>query len=201
MAKTAATFPLRVCGITASQILGAVNLGGIFDDLEMILFCNRQNRIHVHGVSVDVDRHDGFKFPVALIDFHFNFFKNLRHVHAPGSGIAIHEDRNAAVVEDCLHAGDDRKSGHDDLVARMQANTSDGSLKGSRTITHGNTVFHAAVIGPFLLEFFDEAACRRYPAGAKTLVDVFDLLCADQGFTDWNHEHSSSNLVLSPSPV
>jgi len=190
-------------GVAARKILGAVDLGGVFDDLEVVLLGKLQDRVHVHGMAVDVDRHDGLELAVALLYLRFDFGADLAHVHAPGAGVAVHKDRDAAVVDDRLGAGDDGEGRHDDLVARPEAEAGDGRLEGRGAVAHGDAVFHAAVGGPFLLEFLDETAGGGDPAGAEALRDIFDLALTDKRFVDGDYGHtlSTSKRVLSPSPT
>jgi len=186
VAQAATAFPLGDWSAPAGEIFGPVDLGGVFDDLEIVFFGEFQDRVHVHGMAIDMHGHNGFQLPVALFYFCFDLFPDLNHVHAPSAGIAIHKDRNAAVVDDRLGTGDDGEGGHNDLVARFQANAADSRLEGRGAIAHGDAVFHAAIRGPFLLEFFNKPTRGGNPTGAEALVDVFNLSFADQGFVNRN---------------
>src|SRR5450759_4624247 len=66
----------------APPVLGAMRLRGILDDDYAVLVCEGSQRIHVHGVSIDVHRHYR---PRARRDLRLN----LTHVHAPRVRVAI----------------------------------------------------------------------------------------------------------------
>jgi hypothetical protein len=102
-------------------------------------------------MPVDVDRHDRAR---AGCDFFFD----LRHIYAPGFGVAVDEDRNAVAVGYCQGARDDRKGRDDDFVTGLEFEAPDSHLQRCSSIADGDSVLPATVRCPFLLEFIDKPA-------------------------------------------
>ena len=131
-----------------------------------------EDRVHVHRMPVDVDRHDG---PRPAGDPGLD----LRDVHAPGLRVGVDQDRRRPRVDDRQRARDDREGRQDDLVARADAEGRDGQLQGDRPVGDRDAVSAPAVLGPGRLERVDEAPARRDPAGLEALGDVLRLALAE----------------------
>jgi len=105
VAQAAAAPPLGAIGGAACEIFGTVDLGGVLNDFEVVPLGQVQDRVHIHGVAIDMDGHNGLKTSIAaflLCHFPFDLFPHRLHVHAPGAGVAIHKNGNTAVIDDSL---------------------------------------------------------------------------------------------------
>jgi hypothetical protein len=143
--------PTRTRRAPAGKIFSAVSLRRVFDNSEPVLFGETQHRIHVHGMAVDMNRHDGARpRPDRL--------PQLSGIHHPSAWIGIHQNRNPAVVDDGKGAGDDRKRRDNDLVTGFESETGNRQLKSGGPIADGNAVAAAAIRRPTLLEPSQEPA-------------------------------------------
>ena len=154
-----------------------MDLRSIFDDGKAMLLREAQQWIHIHGVAIDVNRHDGARArrdPVL----------DLLDVDAPRLGIAVDQDWNAIAVGDGQGAGDDGEGGKDDFRSRFQVETVDGHLQRRCAVADRDSVAPAAVSCPLLFEFIDEPARGRDPAGPYTFEQVFRFARTKQRFVD-----------------
>src|SRR5262249_16875194 len=91
--ETTTAPPGAVPGFPPSQVLRSCYFGRFFDYCQPMLLGYFQQRIHVHGMSINVHRHDGAR---AASNLSFN----LLNIHAPGVRIAIDKNRHTAVLND-----------------------------------------------------------------------------------------------------
>ncbi len=123
----------------------------ILDDRETMSARDVQQWVHVHRVSIDVDRHDGLRLRG---DPRFH----LGHIHTPRRRVGIDKDGHAAARHDCHGAGDDCERRHDDFVARLQVKRGNGQLQRHRPVADSDAVTPAAVGLPTNFELVDEVA-------------------------------------------
>ena len=157
-----------------------MNFSSIFNDRQAVRFGEAKKGIHVHRMAVDVNGHDrarAWRDPAL----------NLTDVHAPGSRIAIHQNRRTVPVENGEGAGDYRERWKDDLIARLKFKGIDRDLQGCSAVTDGDAVFAAAVSGPPLFEIINEPASRGNPSRADALHDVVRFALPEERLVDRYH--------------
>ncbi len=134
-----------------------MNFGGIFDNGEAVFLSGAKEGIHVHRMSIDVNRHDSARAGGDLL-------LDLCNVHAPGFRIAVDEDWNTAAVDDGNGAGDYGEGGQNDFIARFEVQTFHGNLEGRSSVADRNAILSAAVSCPLLFKLIDKPASRGNPS-------------------------------------
>ncbi len=139
---------------------GAVRLAGVLDDRQAVSRGDLGERVHVHGLPVQVHGHDR---------------GGARRDRGPdGCGVhetvaleAVHEDRRGADVAHGLGGGDERVGRDDDLVAGPHARGDQRELHGVGARAHPDRVVAAAEGGEGLLELPPAPGpwCRRPARG------------------------------------
>ncbi len=149
----------------AALVCGPVRFGRVFDDLDAVLARQFHQRVHVHGMAVDVDGDDGFGARREL-------GRDLLHVHLPVVGFVIDQDGRRTAVGDGVDGGDHGEGGQDDFVARLQPQGGERQVHGDGAVGAGDAIAGVARLGKPGLEVADEAARRRNPVGFNGLLDV-----------------------------
>ena len=103
------------------EVLRSVGFCGIFDHRQPVLIRQRQDRVHVHRMSVDVHRHDraGTRGDLGF---------ECTGVKAPRDRIAVNQNRHAPGRHHGDRTRDDRERGKDDLVSGRKIQRSDRDL-------------------------------------------------------------------------
>src|SRR5713226_6351696 len=119
-------------------------------------------------MSVDMYRYDCLRSSRDLTS-------DLVDIHGPSPGVTVNQQWNASGIDHCQSARDDRKSRHDDFIARSQAESCHGHLQSRRAITNGHPMLPATISCPLLFKFFDEAPRRGDPTRAHTFAHILQL--------------------------
>ena len=135
----------------------AVRLGGVFDERQLVFAANRQDRIEVERMAVEMHRHDGLG---ARRDGAFDQLG----VEIEDGVVNIHKDRFRADVGNRPARGDEREGRGDDLVARADAEQQHGHVQRRGAAVESGTVFRADEFGEVLFKL------RHVGAEAKGAV-------------------------------
>jgi len=128
-----------------AAVLRPVRLGGVFHQREIVFAANRQNRVHVERVAVEMDRHDRFG---ARRD---GALDQLR-VQVERCVIGIHKDRPGAHVGNGPARRDERAGGGDDLIPGTDIEQPHRYMQRRRAAVEGDAVLRPAEPGEVLLK-------------------------------------------------
>ena len=117
----------------------------IFDDLQVVLACDRQDRIHVARVAAVVHRHDGFR---AI----GNVPLDVGRVYAKCAGIDVGEHNGRADRVSGHGAGPVGDAGHDHLVATTDTDGVHGRHQRHRAVRISKRMLDALPCGVFVLK-------------------------------------------------
>ena len=145
----------------------------VLDDFQAVGGGHIQDRVHIHRQAVDVHHHDGLRPGCA-------FGGDLRRIHVPGVGVAVHQDRRGAGPDHRQGAGNYGEGRQNDLVARTDIEGGDGQFQRGRAVGDGNAVGAAGGGREPLFELANERPGRRYPAGVDTRVHVFPFVAGEK---------------------
>ena len=134
-------------------VRGEGRLGGILDHPEAMGRCDRIDRIHVGGMTEQVNGDDAL---CAAGDRGLN----EPRVEAPVVGINIDEDRRAAAVGDGVGRGDVGHRRHDHFVARADAERGQGEVQGRGAIGGGDGMGGSTGLGKLPLKSIEERTRR-----------------------------------------
>ncbi len=141
----------------------AVRLCSVLDDVQAALVRQRQERIDIGWLAVQVDGHDG---PCALRHGR----QDRRHVDGRGALVAVHEDGSGACVPDRLGRGDERVRRKNDFVAGADAEPPQNQVQGVGSARHTDAVAHAEIRGECRFERRDRLSQDEVGTRAR-LVD------------------------------
>ena len=130
---------------TLPAILRAVRLRGVFDQRQIVLAANRQQRVQVRRVPVEMDRQDRLG---ARRD---GAFDQLR-VQVERRVVNIHIDRLGAHVGNGPTGGDESAGGGDDLIARADVEQQHRDMQRRGAAVEPDAMLRAAKPGEILLE-------------------------------------------------
>ena len=141
----------------ASMVQRALRLGVVFDDLESVPGRDFHDGIHVGGLAVEMNRHDGF-------GSRGNRRFNPRRIHVVSGRIDFHGNGSGPRVCDGKPGGDEGVRRDDDLVASADAVGTQDQVQGIQTIGDTDTVAAVAVCGELGFEGVEFLA-EQEPAG------------------------------------
>ncbi len=148
-----------------AAILGTDGLSCILQNEQPMLLREFEDRVHVCGVSVEVDGDDPLCPRCDLL-------RDIRRIEIECSAVVIDKNRRSAAISNSIRARDISQCRNDDLVTGLDTKSSQGQMEGSRTIISRHRVVDAAKRRESILESFNEAAVRRDPVRLQTLHHV-----------------------------
>ena len=155
---------------TASLVLGAMCLGGVLDDHQVVLRRQGHARIHIRRVPGQMNRDNR---TCALVQV----FADRFDADVLCLQIDIGEHGDGLLVQHRKRSGDEGAARHDDLVARSHVGGRQCHVQRRRPVHHGNAVLHTAECREPLLEVHPATARPViHPALAQDVFDGVDLL-------------------------
>jgi len=125
-------------------VSGAVGLGGVGNNLQVVLSRQFPDRVHVGRLAVKMHRDDGFCF------WGYGSF-DLGRVDVQGGIVHVHEHRRGTGMCDRLGGGDERVGRRDHLVAGADAQSVDAHVQGGGAAAGAHAVLGADIGGKILL--------------------------------------------------
>ncbi len=106
-------------------------LTGVFDHRQTMFLRDRENRVHVRGLSVEMNRDDG-------LGSRCNCRLDSCRIHRPVVGLDVDEHWLCAGVLDRCDRGDKGERYRDHLISRTDASCQECQVKGARAAVHTN---------------------------------------------------------------
>lgn len=125
-----------------------MGLGGVFDDVEIVLLCNGFDGVHISALTIDMDRDDDGGFVGDGLLYAVG-------VHAVGLWVDVDHDRNATRMNDGFKRGEERMGGDDGFETGFEIEGFDGEREGIGTVGTGKPVVGVAIRCEILLECAD----------------------------------------------
>ncbi len=125
--------------------IGEVRLAGVLDHLEVVLFGNRHDPVHVAGLAHHVNRHDG---PGVFGDSPFDVVR----IELIGGGIQVGQHRERPAGQDRGDGARIRVGRGDDFVARADAQGLHAGVKRLGSGARGDAEICPRQLGVFLFK-------------------------------------------------
>ena len=122
-----------------------MRLRGVLDDNLTMLAADRENRVHISRLPVEMYRQNGLR---ALC----NHRLQLPDIHRIGRWVHIDIDRPRPGIVDCRDRRNEGERNGDDLVPRSDSGSQQGQLQRARATVHAHRVLHCAARRKLLFE-------------------------------------------------
>ena len=132
------------------RVLGAVCLRGVLDHLEIVLGADRHDRVHVGGMTVEMNRDDRAGAERGRLRDQVR--PELLGIEREGARVDVHEDRQRARRHDRADGGHRDVGRGDHVIAGPHAAGAQGQVQRVGSRPHADGVARAAVGGELALE-------------------------------------------------
>ncbi len=179
--------------------------GRVLDHGEIEFAREREDRIHVHGMSEDVHGNDRLDAParaaiaqraVAALAALAQKLGGSRGIHLPKIRLGIDEHRPRVCISDGIRGRDERERRDEHFVVRLHARDEQRNVQRRRAIHRRDRVRRAGAAREIALEAIDVAADRRDPAGVETVFQILPLVPADRRDAERNESRSRRGAGL-----
>src|SRR4029077_12601865 len=142
------------CACLSPLVLGAVRLGGIFNDKEAVRAREFQNRIHVRRLPEKVNRNDRFgSLRQTVLKF--------RWIHCERVFVHIHKHWPSFAAINCLDRGEECVRNSDYFIALSNPKRQESEPKRVCAIAHTDGVLGATVGRELFFKSFHERSARK----------------------------------------
>src|SRR5689334_6050699 len=156
-----------------------MRLGGVFQDENTEGTSQFQNRVHVYGMSIEVDDNNSL-----------GSWSDARcysqRIHIQGPRVAIDQDRRGIAIAHGVDSSDVGQRRYDDLIAWADTKRDQSQVQGRGAIIDSNSVLDSAEVGKCLFKFRNEPAGGGDPGGLQTFHYIRLLIAGQQGGGDGN---------------
>ena len=170
------------------MVFGAGRLGRVLDDGDPALGRCLQNRIHLRGLAVQMDRDDRGGLPGHRSD-------DFRGVHVVRRAVDVDEYGFRATEQDGRRGREEREGRDEDFLALRNAVGEQGDVKGRRTVCHRNPVLPSEVRRERILERLDFRTLGEHARG-EDLFDRCELVLAEDRAGDRDHPRRGTDAGL-----
>ena len=180
----------------ATTIVGGNGFAGVFNDMEVELTGELEERLHVAGETENVDWENGAdsgtraevggNARVAVEGTErMEKLANLMGVEIQSDRVNIGEDRPSTLEECTIRRGDKAERAGEDLVSGTDAEATNSKVQGGSAAADGNCVPRAGKSSELFFKF-RHARTEAKLTGAKHAGDVFDFETGDVRAGQWN---------------
>src|SRR5436309_3450509 len=174
-------------------VLGAGGLGRVLDDRDPAFPCRGEDRVHLGGLAIQVDGHDGRGLAR-------DRRRKLRGVHVVRRTIDVDEDGLRAALDDGRGRREERQGRDYHLLARTDAVGEQRDMESGGADRYGDRVLSAQVLRKGFLERLDFRALGEHP-GCDDLAHRRELFLAEDRAGDRDHRSAEPAPDYEGSPL
>ncbi len=136
-----------------ATVIHTDGFAAVFDDPQIMLLCDGEDRIHVRNLTEEMDRHDRAGL---LRDLHFDFCR----INVVRFWITVDEHRHEIMLKDDVRSCDERQRGDEDLITILPSSgflqARHSNTQRIRSTVHEDRIGASVHLREALLELADE---------------------------------------------